>query len=761
MQSSTDRHKLRNSLLSNGYIPLPLAAKGIYIKGWSQATITPEWLEQYRRIGRYPNTGIRCDTLLAFDIDVLDEAIADSCEEIVEEIAGPTEFCRIGQWPKRLLLYRLPVAKDAAPIRSGRTGKYGGHMCELLASHGRQFAAYGTHPGTGEPYSWEGPCPATAEWHALPSCDAATAERVMRELDAFLEGTGLERERRPYASGDKGLEEWDLTLDTEVLIDGEVRQWGELRSELTTDGVFGNLWREEYEDWGDSNGVHFYLAHGSMEPCAHDFVHDCTHWEGWTPISLPPPPDPGDNVFVPDDMSDLIENCVILRDKTVRRLDAPMRVYPLDGFVRSYQHLQVPDPNPPASNPNKQIPFTKVWEKDPKTLKADYAAMRPDKPDESIIRQGSERILNTYLPPMHGEPCGEILTFTEFLQHLIPAKAERRLFQDWLAHKVQHPGHRMHGMVMVTPAYGTGRGTLVQILEKLFGVEYVNDVELGDLVGSGGQAQYNAYLADSLIVTVREALEEREELTKWASRHIAYERLKSVCEPVAHKMHIRRKYGRNASEMVYASLFITSNHLDALAIEEGDRRLIVIDNTETKIIDAKKDLYARIHRWKDDPANIATLFDTLSIAPSMTDYDAFGDPPMTPAKARMIEAGQSDMDRLYEMFVTDAAGDVVTPAQWRQFAHNARMQYELDLPIGEKLDAALAAVISKKARRLEAIKGGMLKVKGRPQRPWIIRRIGHWKASTDKAAIRAEILKNGEPGGAVVALPSGDRGSSD
>jgi len=754
--NSTHRSELRNKLLSNGYRPLPIADKGVFIKGWSRAEITVEWLKPHARNGRYSNTGIRCDDLLAFDIDVLDEELAQACEDYVERRAGVTDLCRIGQWPKRLLLYRLAGSDDG--LRSGRTGEWGGHMVELLTTNGRQFAAFGIHPGTKQPYTWEGQSPADTPFDDLPDVNAEHAINILQGLDELLAATGLEKQRRAHVRGGDGESEYDLLPDTLVEYEGTRREWGDLAPTLTKAGGFGNLWRPEYDEWGDSNAVHFYLAAGSGEPCAHDFPNDCTHWESiWRPEFgelLPPPPDKRDNSFIPKDMSDLIENCVMLRDKTVRRLTHPMRVYPLEGFVRSMQHLQVADPNPPASNPNKMIPFTKLWERDAATLKADYAAMRPDHADDDLIELGDETIMNTYRPPNHGDMRGECDTFVDFIEHLIPAKKESGLFMQWLAHKVNNPGDRMHGMVMVTPTYGTGRGTLVQIMQKLFGVEYVNEVELCDLIGTGGQAQFNAFMADSLMVTVGEALEEREDISKWTARHVAYERLKVVCDPVSNRAHVRRKYGRNSTEQIFASLFISSNHTDALAIEPGDRRLIVLDNCEIPLVDAKGDLYHRIMAWQKNRANIACLSDALAELAGQLLYDAFGDPPMTPAKERMIDAGQSDVDRLFELFVEQASGDLATAAQWRHFAHGARVKYDLDLPSDpQRRDRALAMVMQQKARRIDALPATGIKVKGRPVRPWIIRNFGSWKTEKDNKKIRAEILRNGEPGGVVVELP--------
>ena len=749
---STDRAELRNTLLSNGYRPLPLLDKGIRIKGWSRAEINQEWLDKYRRSGAYANTGIRCDDLITFDIDVLSEPFADEIEAFIEQEFGATELCRVGRWPKRLLVYRkIEGAED--PSKSARTGRYeGDHMVELLCGHGRQFAAYGIHPGTGEPYYWEGEDLLSVPYADVPQIELDAAYGVLEACDLILQGHGLTLVTPGVRSGFAGMNEYDLADDDECLIDGKTITWGDLKGELDKRGQFGNI-RRDHGEFGDSSAVHFMLAKGSGEPCAHDFVMDCTHWEAPPSDLLAEllPEQPDDSIFIPEDMQDLIKNCVILSDLTVRRVDDPVRVYPLAGFVRALKHLRAPHPNPPKANPNQTIAFTDVWERSPETLRANYAAMRPDYPEDDILKLGSASVLNTYLPPDLPSEGGELRTFDDFMTHLVPKPDERDLFLDWWALKTLNPGYRMHAVLMVTPVYGTGRGTIAQIMELQFGDSYVQSVQLSDLIGGGSQAQYNEFLATSLMICVDETLEEKEDQQKWTARHLAYERLKIVCDPVARRMHVKRKYGRNSHEHVFASMYLNTNHVDALAIEPGDRRLIVLDNCETPLIEAPADLYSRIHEWHADKRNIGALDRMLLERAERVTYDPFGMPPMTPAKERMIEAGQSDLDRVFEYMQETMPGDLVTPAQWRQFAHSARLALDADLPIGDKLDAALSAVIAKRGRRLEALgSGGQIKVAGRPVRPWIIRNFGQWKGNEDRDAMRAEILKNGDPGGAVI-----------
>ena len=755
---SIDRAQLRKQLLANGYRPLPLLDKGIRIPGWTRAEIDADWLAPYERSNKYKNTGIRCDDLIAFDIDVLDEDLANEIEDFIEEKCGPTDLCRVGCWPKRLLLYR--VVKGAGMDRSARTGKYGGHQVELLATFGRQFAAFGTHPGTGREYEWlDGFSPLNTTYSELPELSPDGAMQCLKELDELLAATGLERTSPGGRRGIEGANLYDLQNSLEVLlVDGSEITWGELKRQLDSRGEWGNLRRENGE-WGDSDGVHFYIAEGIGEACIHDFARDVTHWDSpsvtQTAQALPPQPG-GMTMFgdKTDHLAELRENYVLLGDKTVRVIDQPEMVYTSDGFALLNAWRTVSAPT--ARNPNATQPAVTAWLKDPDTERADRAALRPDHPDDVIVRDGKLKIFNTYVPIEHPARGGELDTLMDFLRHLIPNDHERTLFIDWHAYKIANPHWRMHGMLTVTPTQGTGRGVWLQILSKLLGAQYVHEIELHDLVGDGSQAQYNEFLATSLIVYVPEALEVKEGKTTWQQRHMAYERLKAVCDPVAGKMYVKRKYGRNSTERVFASVLISSNHNDALAIDAADRRLVVLDNTETPLPLADDALYERILDWMDRPANIGALERWLLECAKVSTYDPFGPAPSTPAKARMIESSQSDLDRLYSEFVETAKGDICTSAQWRQFVYEKRNSGEYDLPTGQSLEAGINAVIAKKACRISNSSGGQLKINGRNLRPWIVRNAGFWKVQkgsrlNDKA--RAAVLANGDPGGSVIKLP--------
>lgn len=747
--NSTERLELRKTLLYNGYRPIPLIDKGTRIKGWTRAEIDEDWLKKHSRSATAANTGIRCDDLIAFDIDVTDEEIADEIEAAIEELCGPTDFCRVGHWPKRLLLYRLA----GETTRSARTGKFNGHQVELLATAGRQFAAFGIHPGTGKPYQWEGLNPLHHAIDKVPEITGKLALDVLQSIEVGL-GQHFERDSPGSTLGMQGAQEYDLTDDTMIEDGGIVRAWANIVEELDERGIWCNLMRENGE-FGDSYACHAYIAQGTGQPCIHDFVRDVTHWAAIVPTDyaevVPEADDSGTDMFDPECLVELIENYVLIDDKTVRPIDHPEHIASFDGFKLNHSHWQVPAPT--RQNPNRTINAVDAWAKDARCVRASKAALRPDYPDDALLTEGRIRVFNTYNPPLHPTEGGECATALEFIEHLVPNPADRDIFLEWHAHKVANPGDRMHGLAMVTPSYGVGRGTWIQILRSLFGYFYVTEIPLSQLVGRGGQSEFNQYLADSLVVSVPEALEEREEQTKWQARHLAYEQLKLVVDPISQPVQIRRKYGRNSIEQCYASIIISSNHTDALAMEAEDRRMIVLDNGVIPLVNAESNLYDRIHQWKLKPENIGALQRHFLVEYEASQYNPFGIPPMTHAKQLMINQSRSDTDLLFDRFIEQAKGDIATHAQWRIWAYKQRLTLDLDLPHDpQKLDAALAAVITQRGSRVASLPSSGLKIDKQVVRPWIVRNAEKWKDCEDRAAIRAEIAKNGEVGGKTIDI---------
>lgn len=175
--------ELGDRLVANGYPILPImpGAKcpGRFTRGhW---TGYPDWSRHCHRetkafeLGvwrQWPGCaiGVACGAVVAFDVDILEQALAEELQAKALAELGDTPAIRIGLAPKRLLVYR--AKEPFKPIKR--------HPLEILAA-GSQFVAYGIHPDTQRPYSWT----AGDELADIPASDLPTISED--QARAFLD----------------------------------------------------------------------------------------------------------------------------------------------------------------------------------------------------------------------------------------------------------------------------------------------------------------------------------------------------------------------------------------------------------------------------------------------------------------------------------------------------------------------------------------------------------------------------------------------
>jgi hypothetical protein len=176
--------QLGATLVDRGYAILPIQPStkkpGMFRLGaWQDY---PKWSRHCERDttenevdiwGDWPEAGIgiAAGRVIGIDIDVLQSKdIAVQIEGLAKRLLGDTPAVRIGNAPKRLLVYR------AAQPFSGF--KY--PPIEVLGV-GQQFIAYGIHPDTGRPYEWPVQTLADLQMEELPVITEAQAREFARQ----------------------------------------------------------------------------------------------------------------------------------------------------------------------------------------------------------------------------------------------------------------------------------------------------------------------------------------------------------------------------------------------------------------------------------------------------------------------------------------------------------------------------------------------------------------------------------------------------
>jgi len=292
------------------------------------------------------------------------------------------------------------------------------------------------------------------------------------------------------------------------------------------------------------------------------------------------------------------------------------------------------------------------WMRHPLRVHIDKIQTRFDRMRPTFEEDGIA-VYNRYWPPAHPTSGGEIKTFEAFFARFIPNDTERKWMWNYLAHKVRRPWVPMIALIMVAEEFGTGRGTLFDILELLFGEDYVVPCTFGELTGTAAGARFNDRLANALIATVNEAADE--DGHQQARRRLNYEALKNAIEPSPTARQRFETKGQHAyAQRSARTTMVATNHRDVVKLPPEDRRFSVVT------CGSKMTLLERteIRAWMAVPENIGALYRALLMRPAapLDVFDPYGDPPPFAGRLAMIGMGETRLEDAYRTAINALEG---------------------------------------------------------------------------------------------------------
>lgn len=183
---------------------------------------------------------------------------------------------------------------------------------------------------------------------------------------------------------------------------------------------------------------------------------------------------------------------------------------------------------------------------------------RPDQTERMVTAEESS--INLHVPGYVKSMSGNIGPWVEFMTYLIPDEKERQEMMRWCATLIARPGSRMeYGVLLVSEKQGIGKTTLGStILAPLVGRHNVGYPQESMIVNS----DFNDWLANKRLVIVNEIYSGH----SWK----AYNTLKSYITDK--QVTVNVKYQRPYTVDNWAHIFACSNSLNALRMEEDDRR---------------------------------------------------------------------------------------------------------------------------------------------------------------------------------------------
>jgi hypothetical protein len=757
-----DRTALRLKLYDNGFAPLANYRKMCLLAGWSTIDVTPDLIQsaEWARSRKFQDTGIRCGDVVALDWDIDDaDLLNDMLDAVVEQgILPESTFVRIGMPPRELWVYRT-----SEKIGKRTTGHFmppnppadhKGFAVEILGA-GCQFAAYGQRDENTD-YHWPADSLVDFQYMDLPEITKAQADAVRDFAVAFFEKHGLER-KSPAGGTDSGYTHaYDLTPGMVF----EVHDLGAMTVEEIEDGLKlsppGEVWRCKVDALRPTTGSWagmISLVDGRV--CISDHGTYTSHFpmdaddsaalnklgallaERFPEPKAQPPTLTFKELNPRDSLNDNLERALgryayIEGVDLIYDLSRPAAPMTIKGFRNLMQKYYEEKPGPLGGT--KLVWLADLFMQHPDRIDALSAEMRPDMPSP-LYAEGGANHINLYRPmpplPTHGDASVGL----EFIEHLLPIPSERRYFMQWLSFKYQNPDVRGPGIIMVAHEnFGTGRGSLVALIRAMFSPELVGEIDFKTLAGTTYQSQYNEWLTDNLIAVVNEAQESVASTSKWQVRSNAYERLKEVIEPGETFIHVLRKGGKNTRGRSFCSIMVMTNHMDSVVLPREDRRLAILENGSPR----PQEYWAAFHAWRNKPENVGAFIAELTKV-DLSDYSPYAPPPMTAAKADMVDAGSSELDRLFAEAMGSYANTVLVREQVVLAMEDLLVETSVEVP--DDWQKIVDRMFLRATRKVTTL-NDRVKIEGRVRTARLIGRPAP-EVVTDHEKMLHEISKNG------------------
>ena len=272
----------------------------------------------------------------------------------------------------------------------------------------------------------------------------------------------------------------------------------------------------------------------------------------------------------------------------------------------------------------KMMPVAKVWTRWDKRNIVDTLRYRPG--EKRLVTDVKPSYFNLWdgwgLEPV----AGDVTMFTDWLDDAFPNPTEQCYFLDWWSYQLQHPGAKLNTCLMLVGASGVGKGWMAAIMERIFGSDNTWKCALSDL-----ESRFNAGLGAAQLLTIEEA-----DVVGGAK---VYNTLKDIIT----NEHLR--YERKGVDAIKIenclNIFINSNHIGVLQLDEFDRRFAVIEITNKSIAN---DAAYWEPRWDWIREGGAASIMGYMLARDVSDFNPFGEAPWSQAKTDMVESTHDPID---------------------------------------------------------------------------------------------------------------------
>lgn len=292
-------------------------------------------------------------------------------------------------------------------------------------------------------------------------------------------------------------------------------------------------------------------------------------------------------------------------------------------------------------------------------------------------------------------------------------------FLDWLAHIAQNPGEPVSfAFLHIARSHGMGRNWIASVIGRVFAGYVALAFDLSAALRTG----YNGVLAGKIMAVVDE-IDEGNSQRKY---QIQQELKQLITEETR---TINPKCTRQHREWNCCRMLIFSNSPAALPLEDDDRRLYVVQSDEEP---QPTEYYSKLYGLRADPAFIASVAQFL-VQRDISHFNAGARPPMTHAKAALLDRCRSEAEQTLHKVAADWPVDVITNEELHELMGEERPR---GLALRHAIDRA-GLVRLREWKSAQCSFGARTKVAA-----YALRNHAFWKAAS-LDAVRAEVGRIG------------------
>lgn len=225
---------------------------------------------------------------------------------------------------------------------------------------------------------------------------------------------------------------------------------------------------------------------------------------------------------------------------------------------------------------------------------------------------------------------GEVILWEWLLDNIFKnaEPAHRKWFEQWCAYPLQNPGVKMFTCpILFGQLKGTGKSLLGLSLMSIYGDNgaEITDTQLED--------DRNVFAAEKQFVLANEVT--------GSDKRTMVGRLRNLI--TQHTVVINKKYQPDYVVRDTINYFFTSNHVDAVYMEDDERRFFVHEVLGPRLVDVDRKKVEAYDHWLKSGECARSLFHHL-LNVDLTDFDPTAPAPDTKSKGAMVAASRTELE---------------------------------------------------------------------------------------------------------------------